>query len=297
MIDFSINGQVSVVRRRPLLPLAVSVAIHAVAVTLVLALTFSDGIAAPRRPMGAMVLLAPLPVIHAVRPGFIAGARTAQPAHRISPRLFRAPAIRFPSVLLREPAAISGLQIPLLEAVRPLLPAAEVARWAVEPPPPFRVDNLDAFAARAPAPASSVTVVSRSSGFEQMAVETLPHPRTPPLSSGNFGDATMAPASQLHQAGTAPALPITRPVEILSKPRPSYSEEARRQRIEGEVLLEILFAASGQVHVLRIVRGLGDGLDEHAISAAEAIRFRPAERAGMAADSTAIVHIVFQLAF
>jgi hypothetical protein len=49
--------------------------------------------------------------------------------------------------------------------------------------------------------------------------------------------------------------------------------------------------------VLRIVRGLDHGLDENAIAAAEAIRFRPAERAGTAADSTAIVHIVFQLAY
>jgi TonB family protein len=63
------------------------------------------------------------------------------------------------------------------------------------------------------------------------------------------------------------------------------------------VLLNVLFAASGQVRVLGIVRGLGHGLDENAIAAAEAIRFRPAERAGIAADSAAVVHIVFQLAY
>ena len=45
------------------------------------------------------------------------------------------------------------------------------------------------------------------------------------------------------------------------------------------------------------VRGLGYGLDENAVAAAEAIHFRPAERAGVAADSTAVVHIVFQLAY
>jgi TonB family protein len=86
-------------------------------------------------------------------------------------------------------------------------------------------------------------------------------------------------------------------VEILSKPRPGYTDEARRRRIEGEVLLEVLFAASSQVRVLRTLRGLGYGLDENAIAAAKAIRFRPAERAGVAADSTAIVHIVFELAY
>ena len=107
----------------------------------------------------------------------------------------------------------------------------------------------------------------------------------------------MVPASQIHRAGLVAALPITRVVEILSKPRPAYTEEARGQRIEGEVLFEILFTAAGEVRVLRTVRGLGHGLDESAIAAAEAIRFRPAERAGVATDSTAIVHIVFQLAY
>jgi TonB family protein len=68
-------------------------------------------------------------------------------------------------------------------------------------------------------------------------------------------------------------------------------------QIEGEVLLEVLFSASGQVRILRTVRGLGHGLDENAIAAAEAIRFRPAERARVAIDSTAIVHIVFELAY
>jgi TonB family protein len=140
-------------------------------------------------------------------------------------------------------------------------------------------------------------VVSRSSGFEQVAIQALPRPRASRLLGEGFDDATLVAAVQPHHTGIAAALPVTRSVEILSKPRPAYTEDARRQRIEGEVLLQILFTASGQVHVLGTVRGLGHGLDESAVAAAEAIRFRPAERAGIAADSTAIVHIVFQLAY
>jgi TonB family protein len=142
-----------------------------------------------------------------------------------------------------------------------------------------------------------MTATLQSSGFEQIAVETPARRRGPTLSGEGFEDATMIPAGQPHLAITAPALPVTRSVEFLSKPRAAYTEEARRQRIEGEVLLNVLFAASGQVQVLGIVRGLGHGLDENAIAAAEAIRFRPAERAGIAADSAAVVHIVFQLAY
>ena len=67
-------------------------------------------------------------------------------------------------------------------------------------------------------------------------------------------------------------------------------------RVEGEVLLEVIFEASGQVRVLRVVRGLGHGLDEAAVRAAEQIRFKPALRDGQPADSTAVLHIIFQLA-
>jgi TonB family protein len=90
---------------------------------------------------------------------------------------------------------------------------------------------------------------------------------------------------------------IEKPVEILAKPRPDYTDEARKMRIEGEVLLRVLFTAAGEVRVLEVTRGLGYGLNENATRAAQQIRFKPAQRAGQPVDSTAIVHIVFQLAY
>jgi len=86
-------------------------------------------------------------------------------------------------------------------------------------------------------------------------------------------------------------------VEILSKPRPLYTEEARELRIEGEVLLEVIFTASGNIRVEHILRGLGHGLDEAATASATQIRFRPALSGGHPIDRTAIVHITFQLAY
>jgi TonB family protein len=91
--------------------------------------------------------------------------------------------------------------------------------------------------------------------------------------------------------------PPTTSVEITYKPNPVYTEEARSLKLEGEVLLEVQFAATGQLHVNRVVRGLGHGLDEAAIAAANKMRFKPAMRNGQAMDSTAIVHVVFQLAY
>jgi len=290
VFDFPASGQTFEVGPRPGLPLAASLAIHAGVAMLLLTVTFSDGTTHRPPPPRAAILLEPPPVIHAAAP-------TAQRPGRAPRRLFRVPLIRSVSAPPRESALVPALQIPMAEVIRPLLPTVELAPPAAAPAPPLRTDNFVPSAAHAPGQAASARVVSRSSGFEQIGIEPPRRGREPPVLGGEFADATMIQPGQSHPAGTALALPVPRSVEILSKPRPTYTEEARRQRIEGEVLLQILFAASGDVHVLRIVRGLGHGLDESAIAAAEAIRFRPAEQAGIAADSTAIVHIKFQLAF
>jgi TonB family protein len=89
----------------------------------------------------------------------------------------------------------------------------------------------------------------------------------------------------------------TSSVEITYKPNPVYTDEARNLKLEGEVLLEVNFTANGQLHVNRVVRGLGHGLDEAAVAAANKMRFKPALRNGQAIDSTAVVHVVFQLAY
>ena len=89
---------------------------------------------------------------------------------------------------------------------------------------------------------------------------------------------------------------LTAQVEILYKPKPAYTDEARKLNLEGEVLLEVLFGANGELHINRVVRGLGHGLDEAAVSAANKIKFKPAQRNGSAIGSTAVVHVMFQLA-
>ncbi len=109
---------------------------------------------------------------------------------------------------------------------------------------------------------------------------------------GGFGGQQVAQASQ-HLSDTGPA---TTPVQILYKPNPAYTPEARQLQLQGEVLLEVMFGANGQLQVNKVVRGLGHGLDEAAVAAANKMRFKPALRNGSAVDSTAIVHVVFQLA-
>src|SRR6266478_4705367 len=110
-----------------------------------------------------------------------------------------------------------------------------------------------------------------------------------------FGDADPAPVQQARPK-TAEVAPRIVSAEILSKPTPAYTDEARRLRVEGEVLLAVVLEASGHIRVVRVVRGLGHGLDESAIRAAEQINFKPAMRDGQPVDSTAVLHIIFQLA-
>ena len=121
-------------------------------------------------------------------------------------------------------------------------------------------------------------------------------PSATPVQQAGFGDPTPAAMNQTHQPQASSAALKLAPAEILSKPAPAYTEEARKLRIEGEVLLEVVFEASGSIRVSRVVRGLGHGLDESAIQAAEHIRFKPALRDSRPSDSVGILHIVFQLA-
>jgi TonB family protein len=113
---------------------------------------------------------------------------------------------------------------------------------------------------------------------------------------GGFGDVdgTAKQEAPKKRAETGPA-PI--PVEILFKPKPDYTDDARKARVEGEVLVRVQFTAAGEVQVLEVVRGLGHGLDESALRAAKQIKFKPAQRDGQPVDSTATVHIVFQMAY
>ncbi len=89
---------------------------------------------------------------------------------------------------------------------------------------------------------------------------------------------------------------LTTQVEILYKPKPVYTDEARKLNLEGEVLLEVTFGANGALHVTRVVRGLGHGLDEAAVAATNKIKFKPAQRNGSSVDFTGVVRVTFQLA-
>jgi len=113
------------------------------------------------------------------------------------------------------------------------------------------------------------------------------------VTTGGFGSTAAKPRPRSSRKVQTEA-PDT-PVDILSKPTPVYTAEARELRVQGEVALRVTFLASGQVKVLEVLNALGHGLDEAASDAAKRIRFKPARRDGSPVDHTAVIRIVFQL--
>ena len=111
------------------------------------------------------------------------------------------------------------------------------------------------------------------------------------------GFETAAAGAEAPKPKQADAPPAVQPVVILAKPDPVYPDEARKLGIEGEVLLEVIFPASGRVQVVQVTKGLGHGLDEAAVRAAQQIRFKPALEDGKPVDFPATLHIEFRLAF
>jgi len=115
------------------------------------------------------------------------------------------------------------------------------------------------------------------------------------VQSGGFADATVADNTPKKKAASGDA-PTTM-VDILDKPHPQYSAEGRTLRLEGDVVLDLVFQADGTVQVNQVISGLGHGLDEAAVRAAQQIKFKAAKRDGQPVDFPARVRIEFRLAY
>lgn len=78
------------------------------------------------------------------------------------------------------------------------------------------------------------------------------------IQATSFVAPTVAPATpDLARRAKAASHPAASPVSIQSKPTPVYTLEARKLKVEGEVLLNVIFTAEGQIRILNVVHGLG----------------------------------------
>ena len=307
---------------RPGRSAAVSLAVHAAAILLAILVgtPVTRFIAQPR----SLVLIAPSPApVPRTLPLSVLpthAARLAVPPPQTPKRTL--PVIEIPAAPVVEPVRATLPTPELPRVVVPLMPPVKTGEFAQAIPETRKpAPQLSLQAAGFDAAENSHSPLPRGqwkasiSGFDNAGAtnqgprrtgvsaggfsDAVPGAAAPaarqPIAKSSFGDAaTEAPATVAH----APiAVSLTSPVDILSKPRPVYTAEARAMGLEGEVLVEVVFEAGGGVRVVRLVKGLGHGLDENALAAAREIRFRPARRGGIASDAMAVVHILFQLAY
>jgi protein TonB len=145
-----------------------------------------------------------------------------------------------------------------------------------EPPAP-------AAASEAPATSESppkfgVTMQSTSQGGSGPALPTGQAKSRPTDQPANGGGG--APAAQ-EGTGTAEAYEVT----VMPLPRGrctgKYTEAARQAAVEGTVVLDLVVGADGRAKNIKVVSGLGHGLNEAAVAALKACRFTPGERSGV----------------
>ena len=87
---------------------------------------------------------------------------------------------------------------------------------------------------------------------------------------------------------------VSAPVPIF-RPEPEYSEEARKAKFQGSVIVALIVDEKGNPQGIRVVRPLGLGLDEKAIEAVQKWRFKPGQKDGRPVPVTAQIEVSFRL--
>jgi protein TonB len=85
------------------------------------------------------------------------------------------------------------------------------------------------------------------------------------------------------------------PPSIQREVKPIYTEEGRRRGVEGDVVMEVVVRSDGTIGNIRLLRGLGSGLDQRASEAVKQWRFNPARRFGEPVDVLVEIAVEFRL--
>jgi periplasmic protein TonB len=280
------------------IPLTASGLLHAAAFGIAVLATFgvtSRPAVQPQQTLARMVFL--------VRPGpggGGGGGGLRQPAPARPAALKRKSALKSPVPVERE------IRRPDPEPPKPKpVPPPEVKPEPepVEPPPPVAK----------PDPQPPVVAPVASASNDEADARGVLDPKAPPSNSrgpGNgagagtgsgtgLGEGTGAGIGPGTGAGTGggpyrPGSGISAP-EIVYEVKPDYTEEARRRGLAGEVVLEIVVRSDGRVGAIKVLQGLGSGLDERAVDAVRQWKFTPARRQGTPVDVMVEVAVEFRL--
>jgi len=238
------------------------------------------------------------PATEILTPPSRAAVSPTQPAKPAIPTITRLPEFR--GVTLAETEAESHenrgiVWVAVVFAVLALVGVGLLVRYAmrdssestsaVAQPGPITVNNTPSSsvspnAATNPGsnPASPSPVIGDTSRGDKSAAKLEADPTLFPPDSRQLNSPAASPAtdsSKIFRGSEVDQKP-----RILSKPEPSYTEEARKNQIDGTIVLRVVFSSHGTVTNIHAVSGLPNGLTERAIAAARQIKFVPATKDG-----------------
>jgi TonB family protein len=131
---------------------------------------------------------------------------------------------------------------------------------------------------------SSATILLECRGPGSLPVATLPVGTSPVATS------TQSPSGGIVRIGAGVSQP-----SVLFKVDPAYSEEARKAKLSGQVLLSVVVDSEGRPQDIHLVKALGMGLDEEALVAVRQWRFTPGKKDSNPVNVRATIAVNFRL--
>jgi TonB family protein len=86
-----------------------------------------------------------------------------------------------------------------------------------------------------------------------------------------------------------------KPPRLVYSPEPDFSEEARKRKVRGVVTLSVVVTSVGKTTLVRVLQGLGHGIDEKAVEAVSKWKFQPATKDGKPVSAEIAVEVDFGL--
>jgi TonB family protein len=275
--------------RQTALPLLLSSSLHGLAALLILVVASLGWVAADEPTEPINVTREPIRLVFLAQPGPGGGGGGGGLRMRTPPPK----AERKGERKLSSPLPARRLPPPVRPVPRPPEP----------PPPPLEAKKLP------PVMAPVVTAPADQRDREGV-MEKAPPETTDSQGSGRGGGAGSGQGTGIGEGqgpglgpgegggtGGGPYRPGSgvEPPRLLREVRADYTDEARRAGITGEVLLEIVVRRDGSVGDVRVLRGLGSGLDQRATQAVRQWRFSPARLKGAPVDVVVEVAVEFRL--
>lgn len=161
----------------------------------------------------------------------------------------------------------------------------------------------------APYPSTTTERNTSSQSWQSQTEQPTPpiYATDPRYPSGNIPPTPTLPGQQQASIGS-PTIPdsedysrvfkpneVTRKAQILDRPEPLYTEEARHNQTTGSIRVQMILSATGEVSDVTAITSLPDGLTEKAVEAAKRIKFTPAEKNGHKVSQSATIDYTFNI--